>query len=753
MNFHNNNWLDKARAVRIEDELARRGITLRGKNEQCGPCPVCGGDDRFSINIQKQVFNCRGCGVGGDVIALVQHLDGTEFNDAVTKLVGPKPNATATKKDKQTAKSVTAASFEDYCDADGTVLYAVDRIEYQNADGTFVLKDGKRKKTFAQRRPDGNGGWIRNVDGVKKVPYRLRELIESVALGRPIYIVEGEACADALRDLGLAATTNSGGAGKWLPEFNEYFRDADVLLLPDNDEPGWKHVNDIGSSLVGVAARTRVVMLPGLAEKGDVGDWLAAGGTRELFDALAEAAQDWQPLAEAPAEKPTDDAKAKAEADEKALIDELARSDPLDYDRRRHEAAEQLNIRRGTLDDQVNARRAELAEEEGHAPLFGHWVVEPWHELVDTADLIADLAARIKRHVVLKDHEVLTVALWILFAWAHEVAVHSPILLATSPEAGSGKTTLVSVVGFLVPRGLTTVSISEAALFRSIEKWLPTIIVDEADVLFTENEPLRSAVNSGWTRGSGVLRCIGDEKEPHHFSTFAPKAVAMKGRKLPDTTLTRSIVIEMKRKRAGERAEFFACIDDPGLAELRSRAARWAADNADKLVKATPVMPPGFDNRLGANWSMLLAIAELAGGETPELARAAAVKLTVDDAASIEVELLAAIRKVFDGETELQSPLDRISSAELTARLTADAAAPWAEWRNGKPMTQAQLARVLKRFSIYPDQMRFQSGANVKGYMRCQFEDAWERYLPAGNGQNARNTETKPVDIDEVDDF
>ena len=86
-------------------------------------------------------------------------------------------------------------------------------------------------------------------------------------------------------------------------------------------------------------------------------------------------------------------------------------------------------------------------------------------------------------------------------------------------------------------------------------------------------------------------------------------------------------------------------------------------------------MPPGFDNRLGANWSMLLAIAELAGGETPELARAAAVKLTVDDAASIEVQLLAAIRKAFDGETELQPPLDRISSAELTARLTAETTA------------------------------------------------------------------------------
>jgi hypothetical protein len=550
MNFYDKNWLDKARATRIEDEIARRGIILRGRNERCGPCPVCGGDDRFSINVQKQVFNCRGCDVGGDVIALVQHLDGGEFNDAVATLAGPKLSNGNGMKQRQAARGVTAASF-DYHDADGAILYAVDRIEFQNADGTPVLKGGKPKKSFSQRRSDGNGGWIRNVDGVAKVPYRLPELIEAVASERLIFIVEGEGKVDALTSIGIVATTNAGGAGKWLPEFNEYLRAADVLLLPDNDEPGWRHVNDIAASLIGVAARTRVVMLPGLAEKGDVRDWLAAGGTRELLDALVESAQDWQPPTPAN-EVPADPvAKDKASADEQALIDELARLNDVQYDRRRTEAADQLGIRRGTLDNQVSARRAERAEEEGSPPLFGHWVVEPWPEPVDTGELIDALIARIKRHVVVQDHEALTAALWVLLAWVHDVVVHSPILLATSAEANSGKTTLVSVVSFLVPRGLMTTGISEAALFRSIEKWQPTIVVDEADVLFAENEPLRAVVNSGWTRGQGVLRCIGDDKVPHLFPTFAPKAIAMKGRKLPDTTLSRSIIIEMKRSAPG----------------------------------------------------------------------------------------------------------------------------------------------------------------------------------------------------------
>jgi phage/plasmid primase-like uncharacterized protein len=84
-------WVEQARAVHIEDELARRGIRLNGKVERAGPCPKCGGDDRFSINITKQIFNCRGCKVGGDIIDLVRHLDGVEFIEACTTLAGPPP--------------------------------------------------------------------------------------------------------------------------------------------------------------------------------------------------------------------------------------------------------------------------------------------------------------------------------------------------------------------------------------------------------------------------------------------------------------------------------------------------------------------------------------------------------------------------------------------------------------------------------------------------------------------------------------
>jgi len=136
-------------------------------------------------------------------------------------------------------------------------------------------------------------------------------------------------------------------------------------------------------------------------------------------------------------------------------------------------------------------------------------------------------------------------------------------------------------------------------------------------------------------------------------------------------------------------------------------------------------MPPGFDNRLGDNWHLQLAIADLAGGEWPELARRAAMKLSkVTDTASTEQQLFAAIRAVFDA-----GGADHVSSAGLCANLAADPASPWREWKNDKPITQAQLASVLKPFGIAPEKIRPPGKAPVQGYKRIQFEDVWERYL------------------------
>src|SRR5262245_48224536 len=124
-------WVAKARTVRIEDEVARRAIKLNGgSTDRCGPCPKCGGEDRFAININKQAFNCRGCGACGDTIAFVQFLDDVDFTHACETLAGePPPKANG--KNRVASRKVVAAEYP-YRDANGAVVFVVERVEYQN---------------------------------------------------------------------------------------------------------------------------------------------------------------------------------------------------------------------------------------------------------------------------------------------------------------------------------------------------------------------------------------------------------------------------------------------------------------------------------------------------------------------------------------------------------------------------------------------------------------------------------------------
>jgi DNA primase len=267
-------WIDRARRVPIEAEIKSRGINLKGNgSERVGPCPKCGGVDRFAINVKKQVFNCRGCDIGGDVIRLVQHLDGSDFLTACTRLANEPPPQRSNGQDQSAEpRKVLTATYQ-YDDESGALAFVVDRFELQNPDGCFaVTEEGKRRKKFSQRRPDprGRDSWIWNIEGVPIVPYRLPELIEAVSTNQTILIVEGEAKVDLLRTWNIPATCNACGAKKWCAEHSQYLRDADVVILPDNDAQGRKHADVVAAALQGIAASVRVLNLPDLPPKGDI---------------------------------------------------------------------------------------------------------------------------------------------------------------------------------------------------------------------------------------------------------------------------------------------------------------------------------------------------------------------------------------------------------------------------------------------------------------------------------------------------
>ena len=359
----------------------------------------------------------------------------------------------------------------------------------------------------------------------------------------------------------------------------------------------------------------------------------------------------------------------------------------------------------------------------------------PWIEPVDGLELLDGLAAAIQRHVVLETHEAAAVALWAVHTHVFNAGMVTPRLGITSPEKRCGKTTLLDVLGCLVPRPLPAANITAAATFRTIEVAQPTLLIDEADTFLGDNEDLRGVLNSGHKRGGSVVRLVGDKHEPRRFATYTPVAIAMIGA-LPGTLADRSIPVRLRRRRSDEAVIPFREDRTEGLAKLASMAARWAADNSEDLRHADPDMA-GLFNRDADNWRPLLAIADAAGGHWPARARAAAKVLTAageEDQTSIGQMALSDIRAAFES-----SGADRLTSAELVGRLVVMEGRPWPEFGHArKPITANGLARLLRPFKVKPVNMRAGGELPAKGYFRSAFEDAFERYLaPVGSDSTA----------------
>jgi hypothetical protein len=165
--------------------------------------------------------------------------------------------------------------------------------DYQDRESKIVYQVVRyHPKKFLQRRPDGKGGWAWDLKGITQVPYNLPEVLKAEGF---VFIVEGEKDVETLRALGLTATTNSGGAGKWRDEFSQYLEGMNVIILPDNDAPGREHARKVHASLYGKANGVLIADLPGLGEKEDVTDWLEKGHTVDELRALV--AKEWDKAA------------------------------------------------------------------------------------------------------------------------------------------------------------------------------------------------------------------------------------------------------------------------------------------------------------------------------------------------------------------------------------------------------------------------------------------------------------------------
>ncbi|MGA2585466.1 MAG: AAA family ATPase [Candidatus Aminicenantales bacterium] len=209
-------------------------------------------DTNPSLSISQEdgtwLWHCFGCGKGGSIIDFLVEQEHIDIAEAISRLTQELPS-----------DGPEIVKIYDYVDESGNLLYQCVR---------------SNPKSFKYRRPNGNGGWIWDLKATRRVPYRLDEIINA----HFVLIVEGEKDVDTVKEkLGWTATTNPHGAGNWKDEFSGYFKGKEVVIIPDNDEPGKKHAQKVAESLLKDAASVKILKLPGLREKEDISDWLENG--------------------------------------------------------------------------------------------------------------------------------------------------------------------------------------------------------------------------------------------------------------------------------------------------------------------------------------------------------------------------------------------------------------------------------------------------------------------------------------------
>ncbi len=413
----------------------------------------------------------------------------------------------------------------------------------------------------------------------------------------------------------------------------------------------------------------------------------------------------------------------ESSANDDAELERLAALSQLDYERIRKSRAKALGVRPSILDKMVYSARKDSESKKNI--IFPD--NKPWPEAIQLAELLTQLSSTVKRFVVCPPETADAAALWIAMTWIVFVIHVAPIANITAATKRCGKTILLTILGKLVYRPIFASNISPAALFRAIDAWSPTLLIDEVDVCLKEKEELRGIINSGHTRDTAfVIRTVGDTFTPTRFSTWGPKALAGIGR-ISATVQDRSITFELSRKLSSEKVEKLRYAEPDLFPTLTAKLARFAEDYAEDVRLERPELPECLNDRAQDNWEPLLAIADVAGGEWPELARAAAIKLsgTVNIDQTVGIELLADIRGVFQKKN-----VDRLSTVDLIAALVEDEEKPWATFYRGAAITPRQLAKLLNDYGITSNTVRFDGGSTFKGFRLVQFADAFSRYLP-----------------------
>lgn len=411
------------------------------------------------------------------------------------------------------------------------------------------------------------------------------------------------------------------------------------------------------------------------------------------------------------------------EENEKTLEKEVKAIISLDRLQReveRNRIAKEYDVRKSVIDEYIK----ELTNKEktgGTTEIVTE--IEPASESISGDKLLSAIKNELLKYIILPGGVAEPVTAWVVLTYCYDAFRILPMLGIVSPVKRCGKTTLLEVLQGLTNKGLTASNISPAAVFRTIEKYSPTLLVDEADTFLKDNDELRGVLNSGHTKATAfVVRVVGENHEPMKFSTWGPKAVAMIGT-LPDTLHDRSVVVSLRRKAPGETVLRIGVDFENECNELRRACRRWANDHIDMMRTIKPFVPMTNNDRVTDNWMPLLAIANLAGGDWPEVMRKSMLGMQDGTDDSVGPKLLCDIQDVFKSHEE------RMFSDDLVEALINKKESPWCDWSRGKGLTQNGLARLLKPFGVKSKTLRIDEDRR-KGYESSSFNDAFKRYIP-----------------------
>jgi hypothetical protein len=554
-------------------------------------------------------------------------------------------------------------------------------------------------------------------------PYRLPDILAKKDV--LVVVPEGEKASDAAAVMfpEAAVTTSACGAQSVLRTDWACLKGRDVIVAPDKGDAGMTYAMLVSASaLVHSAKSVRLLNIfdnPSWA----TGDDLAHHAvTADFLDSAVDIFEVFD-----------------ASRLEPHIVNAAAKQTRSNFDRLKKTLADSLGIGVRTFESMVKEARArdKEAEEEIGSSLLADDQLEPWGQPVDGDILFAEIISLIKRFVVLTDSQAVAVACWIIFSYGFDVMRICPKLLINSASKRCGKSTLLELILYLVPRALAASNLSAASIYRSIHLCKPTLLIDEADTYLNSkaNSEMVGIINSGHNKSMAWVMRIEEadgKLTPVRYSTFCPQVIAMI--KTPSNNIIdRSIIITLQRKLEKQMVDALAIDSAEQFLDTRRRILRWIEDHIDHVHYNLDTVPALGNDRARQNWAVLAAFSQALGVQAHVALLKAASELSDTSYAedNLEVDLLSDIRDLLCTVKQ-----NHVHSAVIIMELVKMKDRPWGELTHGKPINENRLARLLKPFKIEPT--KFRDGAvTQRGYSVASFNAVFDRYLSGGSEVSA----------------